>query len=1111
MNDNEMDSFLYIRESGYEGEGQIIQGQDQDQQSASFIEDQRQSWHEQDSLNNLNDHHDVSQFLLPMETEDWSILGQNQLLSDHGMFTQDKPTTIASTEATGSDSLTAVASTIPNANPGYVTPDMIYQPNEKQDILGNVETPSTQSNVNRNTRMSTRSRTRQMDNAPSDDDSNPQRDSNENVEPKRKTQRSKKLYCICQQPYDGSPMVQCDSCQEWFHCSCVNLDPDEAEDIEWTCDSCSKKPGRTTGKTKTKDQSTRSRKEREASAEWNGSDEEDEEIKEDRKLERRKSTTPGKCLLSTCSKPAKTGSLFCSEKCTSDHVNDKATTRRTSKKAQSPESNQSPPEKPRDSPSNRSKNSENDAVRRNVIKSLTATLKSLIEIALAKDPTLFANEHNQITRNVQSTDTPNASKDQKSSTSERTSISPSKEEINETKQTAEEAKPAGHPPSAMQIAEQLAVNVENAMFEHLAEPHPKTPASKPQICGEKYKGKFRSLLYNLKDKANEIFQLRVITGDLSPENLVNMSAEDMANPELKSMSETLRQKSIKNSVLQIQNMPIIKKTHKGDIIMMPTKENSSFLDDQVGKKSPLIKLDEKKDEHESPKSANGRNSSISITPKSPSAKIDTLDDILARMMPTGEGEEKGKRPAESLEDREQKKRKVEIDMEKLLGDEDVQLEFGSDDEGLIQSNIKSDSDMLTSDQEQAGANAEPSSQQPKSYSLLPIWHGKTIMQQVAEFESSALQIGGRCLAEQEWADILSPTIWIEGRIPTDRVTDYLTQTQFSSNKELILIEIKRTHTDGQQEADNLLKYFSTRNRYGVVARNMPVIKDFYIIPLTAQENLPDCLVALNHNLPEHDRDRDMLLGIIVLNKKIPTDPRRRSESHSNRGSNISSHAEQALSQPQQSLVNTTVSQAATTSTPDLSSLLQNGEVNPLIKQLLSNKDIVQLLAKNQSSNTQHSTDAAYQSIPTGPSHDAYHPAHNATMYHSNVQQPRAFPQSNPPTDSGQAPYTQYGQIPTEPASYQPYQQHWNNRNTAYSSPDIPPSSHNNARQSRWDTHNTGSYQQYPSGPAGMYPSRERGHNRPPDFNRGRGRAGYGHNNGRGRRGHSGEHGRPRRR
>lgn len=27
--------------------------------------------------------------------------------------------------------------------------------------------------------------------------------------------RPKKLYCICQQPYNGKPMVQCDTCEEW--------------------------------------------------------------------------------------------------------------------------------------------------------------------------------------------------------------------------------------------------------------------------------------------------------------------------------------------------------------------------------------------------------------------------------------------------------------------------------------------------------------------------------------------------------------------------------------------------------------------------------------------------------------------------------------------------------------------------------------------------------------------------------------------------------------------------------------------------------------------------------------------------------------------------------
>ncbi|KAI9286788.1 hypothetical protein BC943DRAFT_319952 [Umbelopsis sp. AD052] len=1108
MNDNDMDSFLYLRDNGFEGDGQKAQELDQEQAPATFMEDQRPSWPDHDALDNLHDHHDVTHFLLPMETEDWSILDQSQLLNDQSMFAQDKAPTINSNEVDDSHSLAPAATTISTSNPGYVAPDMIYQQSNNQDIQGQNDEASTQNTVNRNTRMSTRSRTRQMDKAPTEDDVNAQQDSSETAEPKRKTQKSKKLYCICQQPYDGSPMVQCDSCQEWFHCSCVNLDPEEAEDIEWTCESCSKKPGKTVGKEKKKDITSRWRKEREASAEWNGSEEEeDEEIQEEHKVERKKSATPGNCLLSTCSKPAKNNSLFCSDKCASSHVNDKATTRRRPKRTESPETIQSPTEKAQDSSTIQSKSSEIDAVRRNVVKSLTATLKGLVESALAKDPTIFADYTNQGANSVQAPGKPDASKDQESSTSEATPMSPSTEEVDEVKSIAQL-------PSAMNIAEQVAVNIENAMYEHLAEPHPKFPASKPQVCGEKYKGKFRSLLHNLKDKANEIFQLRVMTGDLNPESLVNMSAEDMANPELKSMSETLWQKSIKNSVLETQNVPIIKKTHKGDIIMMPSKDNASFADDQAGKRSPLVRLEDKRDDFGSPQSPNSRKSSISLTPKSPMQKIDTLDDILARMIPTGEGEDNGKRSAESPGENKQKKRKVNIDMEKLLGDEDVQLEFGSDDEGLVESSMKSDSDMATDEQEHGTATTALSSGEPKAYPLHPIWNGKAIMQQVAEFESSSFQIGGRCLAEQEWANILSPTIWIEGRIPTDRVTDYLTQTQFSSSKELVLIEIKCSQPASQQEADNLLKYFSSRNRYGVVARNKPVIKDFYIIPLTAQENLPDCLVALNHGLREKDRDRDMLLGIIVLNKKVAADPRRTSESRSNRDTNVSSHTEPTLPQLPQPVTASIIPQPAAIGTPDLSSLLQNGEVNPLIKQLLSNKDIVQLLTKNQASNAPQAVNAAYQPIPTGPSHDTYQPMYNSSPYHSNMQhQPGALSRNDLPNDSGRPPYSQYKQIPTGPSSYQPYQQqqHWNDRNPPYSSPDAPPPSNNMGRQSRWDTPNSGGYQQYPTGPAGMYPPRERGQNRPPDFNRGRGRGSYGHNNGRGRRGHPGEHGRPRRR
>lgn len=214
MNDNDMDSFLYLRDNGYE-DGQKSQELEHQQASTTFMEDQRPSWPDQDALHNLHVHHDVTHFLLPMETEDWSMLDQSQLLPDQSMFSQDKPSTVSSAEVEANHSLAPATTATATINPGYVTPDMIYQQSNNQDLQPKIEEVPAQSPVDRNTRMSTRSRTRQMDKAPTEEDVNPQQASSEAAVPKRKKQKSKKLYCICQQPYDGSPMVQCDGCQEW--------------------------------------------------------------------------------------------------------------------------------------------------------------------------------------------------------------------------------------------------------------------------------------------------------------------------------------------------------------------------------------------------------------------------------------------------------------------------------------------------------------------------------------------------------------------------------------------------------------------------------------------------------------------------------------------------------------------------------------------------------------------------------------------------------------------------------------------------------------------------------------------------------------------------------
>ncbi|ORY99535.1 transcription elongation factor S-II, partial [Lobosporangium transversale] len=71
-------------------------------------------------------------------------------------------------------------------------------------------------------------------------------------------------------------------------------------------------------------------------------------------------------------------------------------------------------------------------------------------------------------------------------------------------------------------------------------------------CGKDYKAKFRSLFFNLKDKNNESLRARVLSGELEPHELVRLTPEELANPELQSIAEEVRKRSIHDSVLTIE-------------------------------------------------------------------------------------------------------------------------------------------------------------------------------------------------------------------------------------------------------------------------------------------------------------------------------------------------------------------------------------------------------------------------------------------------------------------------------------------------------------------------------------------------------------------------------
>ncbi|KAI7853347.1 transcription factor S-II, central domain-containing protein [Circinella umbellata] len=505
---------------------------------------------------------------------------------------------------------------------------------------------------------------------------------------------------------------------------------------------------------------------------------------------------------------------------------------------------------------------EDDPIRKNVVKNMSTVLKTIIQTALDKDPSLFS---------VTTTTTTTTTDDD----TDQADTSQEKQE----EQAQEEKSPEV-------MGDKIAHSIEQVMFKELRDTHTKR-------AGAHYKNKFRSLLHNLKDKANEGFQLRVITGELTPDDLVKMSSEDMANPELRSMSKSMRQESIKNSIMKHANVPIIKKTHKGDFIVIGTSDNEESNHNQQQKPSK-----QQQERQERPlgiqTGANdifgddsiSRKSSMSETPTTPITVVSRnereddqrFEDILAKIgighrNSEQEGDDEsndviGNKRNNITEDVDRpKKRKVEIDMEELLGEDDYRPEFGIDEEENDNNNKDT---QQQNDQTEIGSTTPPfppsssSSPPPSSKKPPTIWNGRVNMPQVTEFDACARQIGGRALSPMEWSEVLSPTMWIEGRIPVDRVTQYVTQTQYATSREIVLLEIEATGAKNYQNAQTLIKYFDSRKRFGVVGHNKTKIKDFYLIPLYKVQQLPDCLYVVR--VEETQRDVDMFLGVVVIQK-----------------------------------------------------------------------------------------------------------------------------------------------------------------------------------------------------------------------------------------------------
>ncbi|KAF8393316.1 hypothetical protein HHK36_021557 [Tetracentron sinense] len=105
---------------------------------------------------------------------------------------------------------------------------------------------------------------------------------------------------------------------------------------------------------------------------------------------------------------------------------------------------------------------------------------------------------------------------------------------------------------------------------------------------KKYKEKGRSLLFNLKDRNNPELRERVMSGEISPERLCSMTAEELASEELSQWRIAKAEEFAQMVVLpdsEVDIRRLVKKTHKGEFQVEIEQDDGVSVEVAVGASS----------------------------------------------------------------------------------------------------------------------------------------------------------------------------------------------------------------------------------------------------------------------------------------------------------------------------------------------------------------------------------------------------------------------------------------------------------------------------------------------------------------------------------------------
>ncbi|XP_072247242.1 PHD finger protein 3 isoform X2 [Leuresthes tenuis] len=369
----------------------------------------------------------------------------------------------------------------------------------------------------------------------------------------------------------------------------------------------------------------------------------------------------------------------------------------------------------------------------------------------------------------------------------------------------------------------------------------------------KYKNKYRSLMFNLKDTKNNVLFKRVLKGEISPGNLIRMSPEELASKELAAWRQRENRHTIEmieKEQREVERRPITKITHKGEI----------EIESQEPVKAP------EPTEPESPPKVTEVSAEPPITPEKKAESIKAEKDTTSqhkshlfdlhckictgRMAPpVEEAPTKVVKVATTVVRRQSAKTDETKSTTPPAVDDDLHLTVLEESFRSAQPGFEARADHATSREEEAIFLSN----------LKSLWRGFIHMHAVAKLVTKAFPVSGIL---DNLTEDLPDSIQVGGRISPQTVWDYLEKIRATGTKEVCLVRFSPETEEDEISYTLLYAYFSSRRRFGVVSNNLKQVKDMYLVPLGATEKVPHQLVPFDGPGLENNR-ANLLLGLII--------------------------------------------------------------------------------------------------------------------------------------------------------------------------------------------------------------------------------------------------------